>query len=107
MEFPEVAPAALTGAAATYYTVPANRKLIRIKIILSNTSNAPVNCLIYAVPSAGSPAIANNIFADNLDGLEPVEADYTLNLAAGGTIQGLASIAAIVGMRIAPALQIV
>lgn len=107
MEFPEVVPAALTGAAATYYTVPSNRKLIRVKMLVNNTSLSPVVVTVYAVPNAGSPGVANCIFNDTVDGIELVELDVTLNLAAGGTIQALAASAGVVSLRIAPALQIV
>ena len=106
-QFPEVAPAALTGAAATYYTVAANRKLLRAKIYLCNTSLAAVTCSVYAVPNGGSVAVANQIFAGSVDGLESKELDVCLNLATGGTIQALAATAAVIGVRIAPIEQVV
>lgn len=58
------APAALTNAAATYYTVPASptSSLLRNgRVRFTNTDSAAHTVTAYAIPSAGSASAANCI----------------------------------------------
>lgn len=106
VQYPQIAPATLTGADAIYYTVgeftPATLCL-KCEVWLCNTSTSSIAVTLNAVPSGGSSAAANQIFADTL--LPKKSRGFTifLNLAENGTIRGFASTTAVVSMRLAPA----
>lgn len=100
--FREIAPAALTGAEATYLTVPTDKVLLELPGWLTNTHTASVTVSIYAVPNGGSATVATQIYADTIQAKKSVPFTVALNLAEGGTIRALASIANVVSMRLAP-----
>ncbi len=98
-----VAAAQLTASAATYYTTPAGARSIIKALSFTNTSaSTTYTVTVYLVPSGGS-ASASNVIADT-KAIAPKETwicNAALNevLEAGGTLQALASIAAIVTMQ--------
>lgn len=51
----------LTGSAATYYTTPAATSTVIKKLVLINTTAAPVACTIYLIPSGGSAGVTNSV----------------------------------------------
>lgn len=95
---------ALTGAAATYYTAPSaaiNVCSIIKELQLCNTDNSARTVTVYAVPAAGSPAVANTLMTTL--SLQPYETQiYSMSkvLAPGATIQALASSAGVVSMSV-------
>ena len=106
VQYPEIAPATLTGADATYYTVgefTTATKCLKCEVWLCNTSASSVAVTLNAVPSGGSSVAANQIFADTLLPKKVRGFTIFLNLAENGTIRGLAGTSAVVSMRLAPA----
>lgn len=106
MQYPTVAPATLTGADATYYTVGGTTTAtlcLKIEVWLCNTHTASVAVTLNAVPSGGSSAIANQIFADTILPKKNRAFTVFLNLEENGTIRGLAATAGVVSIRLAPA----
>lgn len=103
-QYREIVPVALTGAEATYLTVQVSPAYMLLKLEgwLCNTHTAAVTVSLYAVPSGGSIGVANQIYADSIPAKKSIPFTAFLNLAAGGTIRGLASTAGVVSMRLAP-----
>jgi hypothetical protein len=95
----------LTNSTATYYTAPALTKCKITEIVLTNTHSAAVTVGIYAVPSAGTAAAANQLFVSSSpDGLvlaigETKIISMNTIIEAGGFLQMLASANAVVGCR--------
>lgn len=84
----------LTTSAATYYTAPASTTTIIQAVVLTNTTAGPVTATVHLVASAGSATAANMILsakslATNETLVVPGAAGMVL--AAGGTLQALAS----------------
>jgi hypothetical protein len=82
---------ALTAAAATYYTTPANARAIIRRMVLYNPTASPVACSVYLVASGGSAAATNLVKAPTLaagESMTITEAEGQV-LEAGGTIQAL------------------
>lgn len=100
--FREIAPAVLTGAEATYLTVPSSTVLLVLEGWLCNTHTASVTVSIYAVESGGSATAARQIYADTIASKRAVPFTVALNLGASGTIRALASVANVVSLRLAP-----
>ena len=95
----------LTSSVATYYTAPALTKCKITEIVLANTHSAAVTVGVYAVPSGGTAAAANQLFVSaSPDGLVLAIGEtriFGLNtvLEAGGFLQLVASVNAVVGCR--------
>lgn len=83
----------MTGVAATYYTAPSasgSRAIVR-RMVLINTTAAPVACAVYLVASGGAAAVTNEVSAPTLAAGESrtiTEAEGQV-IEAGGTIQAL------------------
>lgn len=88
-------PTTLTASAAIIYTVPASpvSNLLRgSRVRLTNTTTSPKTAKLYAVPSGGSIADSCVFFADQtVPANGYVDVDIPI-LAAGDTIQALASV---------------
>lgn len=80
----------ITNVVATYYTAPANKKVINSKLTFSNNGSAAEAIDVHIVPSGGSASTANKVISGKiLDAGEPWSA-YMLEglvLPAGTTIQ--------------------
>lgn len=95
-------PTFLTGSAATYYTVPGSTRTIIKKLTLTNTDSVTRTVTIYLVPSGGSAAASNVILsAQGITAGETYEVFVAegQTLAAGDTIQALASTTSVVNMQ--------
>lgn len=94
--------AALTTSAVAYYTVPAGTISTIANVSFTNTSASPVAITVYNVPSAGSPAVSNQLVS-----AFSVAAGQTyvppqaigLQLAAGSSLQALAATGAVVNIQ--------
>lgn len=88
------AAAALTNAAATYYTVPAtptSSLLMNGRVRFSNITAGAITVTAYAIQSGGSAADANAFMkGESIAANSHVDIDVPL-LAAGGFLQALAS----------------
>ena len=67
MAFADITPtklgqAAITGAVATLYTVPAATRTMLKDIDICNTGVLSRSVTVYLVPSAGAPATSNALF---------------------------------------------
>ncbi len=51
--------AQLTNAAATYYTAPANTKVVLKKLTFTNTDTVARTVTVYLVPSGGTAGVTN------------------------------------------------
>lgn len=100
--FPEITPAALTGAEATYYTVTASKICRHLEIWLCNTDTAARTVTLWIVPSGGGVLVANRIYEDSIPSKKSIPISIAVNLAAGGTLRAMASASAVVSMRVAP-----
>jgi hypothetical protein len=100
--FPEILPVALTGASATYYTVNTGKIARHIEIFLCNTHTAAVAVTLYVVTSGGNIGTEMTVYADSIPSKKSIPISIAVNLAAGGTLRGLASTGAVVAMRVAP-----
>lgn len=91
-------PAQLTGAAATYYTVPTNVKTIIKKLTFTNpvSSAAARQVTVYLVPNGGSASDTTTIASAKVVAIgqswECFEAENHI-LEAGDTIQAFADAA--------------
>jgi hypothetical protein len=94
-----VTPAALTASSVTQYTVPASTTTVVKEILLFNSDSVARVVTVYAVPSGGSPAVANQILQRSLATLETYAMTFSTVLAVGDTIRALASVAAVVSFR--------
>ena len=95
----------LTDSVATYYPCPVNTTAQAGELVLCNHHTAAVGVDLYLVPSGGSPTAANQLFKNGSNGLilAPNETrQIALNqvLTAGDTIRGLASVTAVVTIRL-------
>lgn len=82
----------LTGAAATYYTAPANTITTIAAMTLTNTTAGAVNCTVYLVPSGGSAGVTNCILSARTIAIGEsynVASAIGQTLPAGGFIQAL------------------
>jgi len=92
---------ALTGALATYYTVPAATVTIIKEFVLCNTDSAARTIDAHVIPSAGSAVVANQIFQDlTLQAGETKIFSLSQVLPAGSFLQASASVAAVVSMNV-------
>lgn len=86
----------LGTVAATLYTVPASPATIVLqngRVRIANTTTAAVAATLYAVPSGGSAAPANQFLpGEAIAGNSHVDVDIP-QLGPGGFIQGLAGTA--------------
>jgi len=96
------APQTLTTSAAVIYTVPATpvSNLFRGgRVRLTNSTNAPKTARLHAVPASGAVADVNAFFFDQtVPAFGYVDVDVPI-LAAGDTLQGLASATPGVGIQ--------
>lgn len=88
--------AQLTTAAATYYTAPANTKVVLKKLTFTNTDTVARTVTVYLVPSAGTAGVTNILVSaraiaagDTYDCQEAL--GQTLRI--GGFIQALSDVA--------------
>lgn len=80
---------ALTGAAVVYYTTPASARAIIRRMVLHNSTAAPVACAVHLVASGGSATTSNRVKAPTLaagESMTITEAEGQV-LEEGGTIQ--------------------
>ncbi|WP_110855971.1 hypothetical protein [Paraburkholderia silvatlantica] len=92
----------LGAAAATLYVVPPATTTTLANVSFTNTSANPVSVTVYNVPSGGSPGAANQVVS-----AYSIAAGKTyvppqligLNMAAGSTLQALASTASVVNAQ--------
>lgn len=56
-----VAGSTLTGAAASYYTVPAGTKAVIKSATVCNTTAGAVNLTLYLVPNGGTAGASNTV----------------------------------------------
>lgn len=83
----------LTTSQVTYYTAPANSRVIIQKLTLTNTTGTARTATVYLVPDGGSPTASNTLLS-----AVTVAAGYTMDvveaaghvLEAEGTIRALA-----------------
>lgn len=95
LTFPQLfAAAALTNAAATYYTVPAtptSNVLVNGRVRFTNVTAGAITVTAYAIQSGGSAADANAFMkAESIAANSHADVDVP-QLAAGGFLQALAS----------------
>ena len=84
----------LTASAATYYTAPANTLATISACTLTNTTAGAITATVYLVASGGTAGVTNCILsARNLAAGESFNVGSAIGqtLAAGGTLQALAS----------------
>lgn len=92
------APAQLTGAAATYYTVPANTRCIVKKLTFTNpvSSAAARQVTVYLVPNGGSANDADTLVSQKVVAIgqtwECFECENHI-LESGDTLQAFADAA--------------
>lgn len=95
-----VAGSALTVALATYYTVPAGTTTILKEIVLCNTDTSARTVDLHIIPSAGTGAVANQIFQDlAIQAGETKIFSVSQVLPAGSFLQALASTGAVVSLN--------
>lgn len=97
-----VAGSALTASAATYYTVDTTVKQAIVKEVeFCNTDTAPRAVTLYIIPSGGSAAVANEVYA-----AMTIQAGETKNFSRstvmlpGGFLQALADSAGVVSINV-------
>lgn len=91
----------LTTSAATYYTTPANTITTIAACTLTNTTVGAVTATVHLVPNGGTATASNMILSARV-----IAAGESFNvgsaigqsLAAGGTIQALASTGASISL---------
>lgn len=106
MQYPEIPPAALTGAEAVYYTVgglTTATLCLKLEWWLCNTHTASVDVTMYAAPDAATGAVANTIVNKTMQAKSVLNGTTFLNLAEGGTVRAFASVNGVVAIRLAPA----
>lgn len=95
-------PQTLGAVASVVYTVPTSptSNLFRGgRVRLTNTTNAPKTARLHAVPAAGAVADLNAFFFDQtIPAFGYVDVDVPI-MAAGDTIQALASVSPGVGIQ--------
>jgi len=83
---------AATTSVSTLYTVPSNVQFQLQEIDITNTSATAGTFTIYLVPSGGTASTSNALFyTAPINGNTTVQWTGVLSLAAGTTIQALAS----------------
>lgn len=92
--------AALTGSSATYYTAPASKKTVVLNLTLCNTDTAARTPTVYVIESGGSVAGKKTVIAQALAAGKSLLFDEPLVLDPGDTIRGLASVTAVVSLRV-------
>jgi hypothetical protein len=97
-----VAGSALTGSAATYYTVAATVQQAVVKEVeFCNTDSVPRTVTMYIIPSGGSAGVANEVYAAvTIQAGETKTFSRSTVMLAGGFIQALASSAAVVSFNV-------
>jgi hypothetical protein len=98
----EVTPVALPVSNATHYTVTTAKKCIQLSLVLCNTDTVDRAVTLNFVPNGGSAGVLNQIWADIVRTKETKPLDFSIFRGAGGTLQGFAAAAAVVGMAISP-----
>lgn len=93
---------ALTASAATYYTVASTVKQAIVKEVeFCNTDTVPRTVTMYVIPSGGSAAVANEIYAAmTLQAGETKNFSRSTVMLPGGFIQALADSAAVVSFNV-------
>lgn len=92
---------ALTGSTATYLTVTAGTAFLLKEIVLCNTDSSSRTVTVYFVPVSGSPATSNTVLPGvSVPAGSTVRFAFNTALEASATIQALASVAAVVTIRI-------
>jgi len=87
-----ISPAASTTSVSTLYTVPSTGQFLLTDIEICNTTATAGTFTIYLVPSSGTASQANALFyLAPINGNSLVQWTGQQSLAAGSTIQGLAS----------------
>lgn len=87
-----VAPTSATTSVSTLYTVPANTQFLLTDIEICNTAAVSGTFTIYLVPSGGTAGASNALFsASPINGNTTVQWTGQQSLAAGSTVQALAS----------------
>jgi len=87
-----ISPAASTTSVSTLYTVPSTGQFLLTDIEICNTTATAGTFTIYLVPSGGTASQANALFYSSpINGNSLVQWTGQQSLAAGSTIQGLAS----------------
>lgn len=91
----------LSGTVSTLYTVPTGKNAIVKSILIANKTSTDKTITMYFVPSAGTAGTTNIVFGEvaiTANSTELVELSSTL--AAGTTIQALASSSASINIHI-------
>lgn len=93
---------ALTASAATYYTVAAGVQQAVVKEVeFCNTDTVARTVTMYIIPSGGSAAVANEVYAGvTLQAGETKTFSRSTVMLVGGFIQALASSASVVSFNI-------
>ena len=87
-----LSPAASTTSVSTLYTVPSTGQFLLTDIEICNTSATAGTFTIYLVPSGGTAGASNALFsASSINGNTTVQWTGQQSLAAGSTVQALAS----------------
>lgn len=95
-------PTLLITSAAIIYTVPASptTSLLRNgRVQLTNTSSAAVAATMYAVPSAGTPTVTNEILPVVSIGPNQTLPVDLPQMSAGDTVQALAGTAGAINIQ--------
>jgi hypothetical protein len=95
-----VAPVALGSSIGDIYTVSTGKNSVVKSIVICNTDTSDRSVYLYAVPSGGSAAVANMIFADTVKTMETKVIGPDIFLEAGAKVRGYASAASVVGCRV-------
>lgn len=90
-----------SAAALGGYAVPANSTDKIYEIVLHNSHTAAVRAELWLVPSGGSAAATNKIFAKTINVDETYQIGLEQRLATGTTIHGVADTAAVVSVHAA------
>lgn len=92
--------AALDNTEGDVYTVPALTVARVTQLVLCNSDSVDRTVRVWAIPPAGSSAIANAIFYDfTVPANMSIFEEVNMFLAAGAKIRGLASVAAVVSCQ--------
>jgi len=94
--------AALTETSAIYYTAPAAKKTVAMNITVCNTDSSARTVTVYIVESGGVVAGAKQVIRQSVPAGASVMLDGPFVLDPGDTIRGLASLTAVVSIRITP-----
>ena len=100
--FRQITAVPVTAGESTFLTVPTDKILLVLEGWICNTHTAGVAVTIFAVENGSGTTTSNQIYADTVPAKRSVPFTIALNLAEGGTIRALASVANVVGLRLAP-----